>query len=133
MVINKIDLEAEKKLYEAWSEKAPPFLRGKKFFGVSAKTGHGVESLKEYIQSELSSQAPESSGGAILSNARHYHCLLHLRENLQKALVLLEREESPEFIAFELQLCLQKIYEILGLQVEEAVLDRIFGEFCLGK
>ena len=50
-----------------------------------------------------------------------------------KAGQLIEEEASPEFTALELRETLQSIYEVLGKEFDEQVIDKIFKEFCLGK
>jgi len=42
-------------------------------------------------------------------------------------------ENAPEVAAMELQAGLRSVGELLGENVDEAVLDRIFSEFCIGK
>ena len=54
-------------------------------------------------------------------------------ERVMAAINLLKEDESPEFIAFELHVGLKKIYEILGVEYEDQVMDLVFSEFCLGK
>ncbi len=44
-------------------------------------------------------------------------------------------EASPpwELVALELAAAIHELGEITGEEVGEAILDRIFGQFCLGK
>ena len=41
--------------------------------------------------------------------------------------------ESPEFIAFEMQSALSDIYEVLGKAYDDQVMDKVFNQFCIGK
>ena len=78
-------------------------------------------------------QSNLADDSAVVTQARHYEKLSELKERLETATKLLKSEESPEFIAFELHVGLKKIYEILGLEYEDQVMDTVFSEFCLGK
>jgi tRNA modification GTPase len=40
---------------------------------------------------------------------------------------------AHELAAAELQAALRRIGELLGEQIDDDVLDRIFAEFCIGK
>lgn len=46
---------------------------------------------------------------------------------------MLERQDSPEFVAFELLEGLKSLQSLLGKVFDDEVMDRVFGEFCLGK
>ena len=44
-----------------------------------------------------------------------------------------EPEPPWELVALELGAAIHELGEITGEEVGEAILDRIFGQFCLGK
>ena len=46
---------------------------------------------------------------------------------------LLKKEESLELIALELQIALKALFEILGKEFNDEIMDRVFKEFCIGK
>jgi tRNA modification GTPase len=72
--------------------------------------------------------------GEILTQARHHQHLGRCRQCLEQALTLLEPTPVPwELTALELQEAIRELGEITGEEVGDAVLDRIFGEFCIGK
>jgi tRNA modification GTPase len=45
----------------------------------------------------------------------------------------MEERRSGEFIALDLRESLEWLGEIIGLNYTEDLLDKIFGEFCIGK
>ena len=49
--------------------------------------------------------------------------------------LLHDRAQEPpwELVALELGSAIHELGEITGEEVGEAILDRIFGQFCLGK
>lgn len=102
------------------------------YFEVSAINRSGIEKVLEFLVKEYS-EISESQESAILSNARHLELLKKASLGVEKSLELIAENQSPEFLAFELQTSLMAIQEILGKQFDDEVMDRVFKEFCLGK
>ena len=96
---------------------------------LSSHTGEGVKSLKQlfYERSE------KDVGDIFLSSSRQGISLEKVNCYLEQADKLLEQEASPELTAFELQSALTVLYELLGKEYNEEVIQQIFKEFCLGK
>lgn len=126
LVLNKIDLPVVLSLPEVaatW-----PY----QVMAISALTGAGLAELQEAIlQVALSQQAPPS--GQIITQARHHQHLLRCLTHLQQVQEQLAGGGLPELVAMELQGAVQELGAILGLEIGEEVLDRIFSQFCLGK
>jgi tRNA modification GTPase len=70
---------------------------------------------------------------AVLSQARHFENLQRASECFARTIELAEADSSPEFLALEVKEGLIRIQEILGERFDDQILDRIFGEFCIGK
>jgi tRNA modification GTPase len=98
---------------------------------TSAVTGVGIDSIKALVRDQVLGQTSEDS--TLISNARHFQGLEKTRASLENSIPMLERGESADLIALELQAGLQALYEILGLTYDDQVMDRVFSEFCLGK
>jgi tRNA modification GTPase len=103
----------------------------KNTFSLSAKTRTGLKSLEEFVSAKVQSDASESA--AVITQARHFELLQKIQSCLVRAVALITKDESAEFIAFELQDAIRAIHELLGKEFHEQVIDRIFKEFCLGK
>lgn len=97
-----------------------------KVFCVSSLTKEGLKPLKK----EMLSYGALKSDDFLISNSRHYKALLKMRESLKKASSL---KEDKDILALELREGLLALYEILGRQIEDKVLDNIFQKFCIGK
>jgi tRNA modification GTPase len=78
----------------------------------------------------------------VITQARHHQHLGHCLGYLARATELLaahekyehiENEPAWELVALELAAAIRELGEITGEEVGEAILDRIFGQFCLGK
>jgi tRNA modification GTPase len=126
LVLNKVDLAP--KITGA----AVPALWPHAVIHVSALTGEGLPALKEAIF-----QAGTGNTGLmppqVVTQERHRQHLERCREYLGQALELIKAGQPPELLALELQAGTQELGAILGLEIGEDVLDRIFSRFCLGK
>ncbi len=99
---------------------------------VSAKTGEGVNELKERIKEQIIS-VNSSDQKNVLTQARHFDHLSKLQSCLQSSKHLIETGESPDLISQELQLGLSELHELLGKEYNDEILDKIFSDFCIGK
>ncbi len=130
-VFNKVDLDKTdewRATSEALTERMSVI---DQTFWISAKSRKGFVELEQYIASLAKTGDSDSSN--VVTQARHQEQLQKIHSCLLKALDLIKRDSSPEFIAFELQESVRAIHELLGKEFHEQVIDRIFKEFCLGK
>jgi tRNA modification GTPase len=99
---------------------------------VSAKTGDGLADLRSAI---LEPFAPGdiSSGGFLVSDARHHDLLLRTNDEIGHSLELLEQHASEEVILVGLHNALRYLGQITGETTTEDMLTRIFSTFCIGK
>ena len=95
---------------------------------VSARTGLGMAALHDRL-SAFARAATAQAGPPPLTRQRHRALLAMAERHLDTALA----EAAPELRAEELRLALSAIGGITGQVGVEALLDRIFGDFCIGK
>ena len=99
---------------------------------ISAKTGDGVETLKQKIL-ELVGWG-SSQEGVILARRRHLDCLdragTHLEKSRQFAA---DGNISLELFAEELRLAQDQLGQITGKLLPDDLLGKIFSQFCIGK
>jgi tRNA modification GTPase len=116
VVASKADLEG------AWSDKS----LGVPVLHVSAKTGEGLDALRDRIREHLVGDAAGSE--LWISNERHTQALEGAREAVSRAL------SAPEDLAaLDLLEALRALTEISGRDVTEETLEHIFKNFCVGK
>ena len=97
---------------------------------LSAQTGDGIENFQDKLSQTV--QARYSPGReAGLTRARHRDCVLRAKEALDRALPALGI--APELAGDDLRAALQALRELAGETDIEAVFDRIFSRFCVGK
>ncbi len=95
---------------------------------VSAKTGEGMDKL----EAMLAERARALTGGLmhpLLNRARHVSALRDACHALEGAAAA----SLPELRAEELRLAMQALGRITGSVDVEAILDVVFGSFCIGK
>ena len=100
----------------------------KEVYVLSAKTGEGLEGFLNELTKKISALF---EGGTDSSLTRERH-----RQALLETVVALERgiqADLPELAAEDLRLALRSLGLITGSVHTEALLDTIFGDFCIGK
>lgn len=135
-VWNKVDLLAPAELaqLEASNRASPWGSRAVAEVAVSAATGRGIESLAETISHWADAQQPgESANERIAVNARHHQALIRADASLRSANLGVEAQRSPELVASDIREALSALGEIAGRFDNEAMLDRLFSTFCIGK
>lgn len=123
-LLNKVDLEC--KLSE---EVITSFNRT---IEISAKTGFGIENLKEEIKN-LFFNGEIDSESLIISNTRHKQALYRSLEDCNLALEKINLNEYLDLISIYITSAMRALGEITGDELEEDLLNKIFSEFCCGK
>jgi len=104
------------------------FLEDQVFF-VSAFKNEGLKDLKK----TLYNLGHIKGSGFLVTNCRHYKGLKEMADSLTQCLHILNHKGERDLMALEMRRGLQEIYEILGKQIDDQVLDHIFSQFCIGK
>jgi len=100
---------------------------------ISARTGHGVEDLRQAIWATIFSRNNSLEDDAILTNARHHEAVSTAESALLKAQEALSRSVPHEMVLLDLYRGLGALRELTGDVVADDILDRIFATFCIGK
>ena len=98
------------------------------YLGISVLTGAGLPELNERL-TRLARDLAHPSADPVFSRARHAAALRDAEAGVTAAL----NNSHPELRAEELRLALQALGRITGKVSSEAILDVIFGDFCIGK
>ncbi|MDI6605611.1 MAG: tRNA uridine-5-carboxymethylaminomethyl(34) synthesis GTPase MnmE [Candidatus Omnitrophota bacterium] len=125
-VINKIDLK-DKKI-----EREMILQRFSKVVDISAKKSRNINLLEDAIYDCLyKGRAPIDEAAA--GNPRHIAALKQAQKLIAETLHSLDNKLPPEFIAQGIKDSLLQLDIILGKDLSEDLLDKIFGDFCIGK
>jgi tRNA modification GTPase len=127
--INKIDLP------QVWETKTIEqlFPQEVKIRKISAKSGAGLEELKNTIIDLSGSGENINAGSVMITNMRHKLAIEKSYKNIQTAKESIEHGMSTEFAALDLREALDNLDEITGKKINDEILDKIFSSFCIGK
>ena len=104
-----------------------------KNISVSAKTGAGIELLKDSIESVAIRSHGQFSESCAFVNERQVDTLQRANYSLTSAVIELRNESPPELVSQQLRTGLDAIGEVTGSTSTEDLLDKIFSSFCIGK
>lgn len=124
VLLNKIDLEMK------ISQEIISKLNNK--IDISAKTGKGIDDLKDMIK-DLFFNGEITSESLIISNTRHKQALYRAMENCETAIGRVNANEYLDLISIYITAAMKALGEITGNELEEDLLNKIFSEFCVGK
>lgn len=99
---------------------------------VSARTGEGVDALREEIAAALQSGEARRDVPAI-TNLRHVTLLTRAREALDRAAEAVAIRTPEEFVAVDIGEARRALEEITGARTPDDILRTIFENFCIGK
>jgi len=98
---------------------------------VSGKTGEGLRNLVDLISDIL---LRRSASAGLLTRERHRIALVAAIEALEGAQSELRKAEAmPELVAEELRRSARSLEVLVGRVDVEALLEKIFSSFCIGK
>jgi len=100
---------------------------------LSAKTGAGMEAFLRLWESRIDQELLSGAESRILYNQRHIAFLEQCRESLNQARTALLAGLGTECVTPDLRDALEALGSIVGTVDNEAMLDVLFGEFCIGK
>lgn len=105
--------------------------QGHSVFRISAKTGLGVDSVKQHLKSLMGYQS--NLEGGFIARRRHLEALDVAASHLQLGKEQLEVYLAGELLAEELRMCQLALSEITGKFTSDDLLGKIFSSFCIGK
>ncbi|WP_131778339.1 tRNA uridine-5-carboxymethylaminomethyl(34) synthesis GTPase MnmE [Legionella bozemanae] len=97
---------------------------------LSAKSGEGIDGLKQVIKQVVGYQPNE---GHFLARRRHLHALDEAKNLLVIGQQQLTVHRAGELLAEDLRRAHQSLCEITGEFSSDDLLGRIFSSFCIGK
>ena len=124
-VISKGDLPRAE-----WTARAKEMLPDIPVVEVSSKTGEGLSALADTLRTF----APEGTdGGAAIIQMRHVAAAQKACRSLSEARKALSDGFGTETAGIDLSAALDALGEITGETMNEAMIDRVFSKFCVGK
>lgn len=100
---------------------------------ASALTGIGISEIEGQIERMVDAFNPLADEDFVAISARHATALEEAIENLRTGLDLLQKNDPVELVASHLRDSLHSLGKITGKVDNEAMLDKLFASFCIGK
>lgn len=122
IVANKVDLTEELELSQSSEYKVLP---------LSAKTGQGIEQLKNTLKDIVGFK--QTSEGSFIARRRHLDAIERALQYCENGKQQLEVYQAGELLADELRQAQNALSEITGEFTADDLLGRIFSSFCIGK
>jgi tRNA modification GTPase len=123
VVANKVDLSGVR----------DPLIERMKPIWTSARTGEGLDALREGIRIFLGSSRAESVAESILTSARQNESVVLAIGSLRTGETALRAGTPHEMVLLDLYEALSGLNELTGEITTEDILGRIFSTFCIGK
>jgi tRNA modification GTPase len=100
---------------------------------TSALTGAGLDELRKAMRNAALSRELPASGEVLVTRFRHRRALDRAAAALGVAADGTADGTPLDLVATDLREALDALGEIVGAVTTDELLDRIFGEFCVGK
>lgn len=125
-LVNKTDIAEEKSISDIEEALAGTKVR------FSAKNGTGLGELEEELFGILNKEYVDVEN-SFVADLRVINLIEKGIEDAYRVVDLIEKNETIEIVAFELQVLLDTMSEITGEITPADVLNSIFSRFCIGK
>ena len=104
-----------------------------KILEISAKEGTGKEQLHDLLKSMFFNQELTYNDELYITNLRHKSLLYDTRESLNKVLESIDMGMGEDFFTIDLMSAYTSLGKIIGEELEDDLVNKIFAEFCMGK
>jgi tRNA modification GTPase len=126
-IINKIDIAEEDTIIKIHNTIST---YSDLIYNLSAKFGENIEQLISHIkQKALTFQTRDVH----LITERQFNLTSRMLDNFKSSRTKLKAGAGLEEVAFFIQQALVNLEEIIGENISDDLLDKIFSKFCIGK
>ena len=105
--------------------------KDKKYFYISATNNENIDALKEEIFNKTISDSLKSDK-LYLTNTRHIEAIKSAKQNLENVIKIFDFT-TMDIVSTEIKDAWNSLGEVSGVTSDEAIIDKIFSKFCLGK
>lgn len=103
-----------------------------KVVALSAKQDEGLGQLETMVRDMLQLETFDPRAG-MLANARQLDCVLRAKNAIDESKASLEEGFPLDVLSVGLQSAEDALAELTGEQASEAVIEKVFAQFCVGK
>jgi tRNA modification GTPase len=127
-VINKIDLIDKNFRKELCSK-----IQFTPSISISALSVSDIEIVEKKIIELISQRFNISSHELIAPNLRQFSLLQNTYDNVDQALDAFYQHQPEDIIIISLEEAVKNLGNVLGIDIEQDIMDNIFDNFCIGK
>jgi len=124
VILNKIDLPLAVDISKLSKEAIVP---------VSTINKTGVDEIIKKLKDMFFNGDIEINNHVLIGNVRHKDALFCAKNNLKNAIDAINIGMPVDLVSIDLMEAYNHYGRIVGESVDEALIDRIFSQFCLGK
>ncbi|MDD6328204.1 MAG: tRNA uridine-5-carboxymethylaminomethyl(34) synthesis GTPase MnmE [Lachnospiraceae bacterium] len=100
---------------------------------ISAKEGVGKDAIGELLKKMFFDNELSYNNQIYISNMRHKSLLYEAKDSLNKVLESIDLEMGEDFFTIDLMSAYVSLGKIIGEELEDDLVNKIFSEFCMGK
>lgn len=100
---------------------------------LSARKGKHINLLEDAIANRVLQGKVVAGESLVVTSARHSKILAHAQKCIAESLVSLDNSLSMEFVTEDLKESVHSLDQLLGTEFSDDLLEKIFGDFCVGK
>lgn len=126
-IVNKLDLENNLDLNYLEEHFKIPLIK------TSIINGEGVDDLENEIQTMFFDGSLSSTDSTYVSNNRHINLLEQAKVSIEDAISSAAMDVPVDIIQIDLIKTWELLGEVIGEDVSEQLIDKLFRQFCLGK
>lgn len=130
-VINKID-KGQKLKFDSILDKLKRF-GVNEVIKMSVLNNEGIDELKNKIEEIFNTNDLDFENALIITNERHRDLLNKSKEYLEIAKKEIEDNEPIDIVSIVIKNATKSLGEIIGADVNQDIVNKIFEKFCLGK
>ena len=100
---------------------------------ISAANEDGLDALEQTIRDMFEQGMIAGNDEVVITNARQKTCLLNACESLRLAEEGIENGMPEDMLTIDMMDAYTSLGEVIGEEIEEDLVNRIFAKFCMGK
>lgn len=134
VLLNKIDIsdKDKEKYIKLITDMHDPY-NEIKIIEFSTKTKKGLEQLVETIENMFSMGDIDFNNEIFISNERQLSTIKKAKNSLDNVISAIENNMSEDFLTIDLTDAYTYLSQVLGIEINDDVVNEIFSKFCMGK
>ena len=126
-IVNKLDLDNKLDIKYLEEHFKIPLIK------TSIINDQGVDALENELQKMFFDGSLSSTDSTYVSNNRHINLLEQAKTSIEDAISSAEMDVPVDIVQIDLIKTWELLGEVIGEDVSEQLIDKLFSQFCLGK